>query len=323
MPQETISNGNYVHKFEAFAGKTAERLDLSQVASLTQAPTTTDSFTPEDLKIVDVGSCKTTKFRARNADELKRMVRDSRLDRVVERDQVVDYTSYPFCCSGKLFVGANSNFSAPLWTGSAALVGRNLLLTASHCAPWADSGTGAMTGWWMRFVPAYKNGSEPFGSSYVSDFRGVRNTDNVVGVDYVICRLYKPLGDRCGWLGSSWWGNNANYMPPNSWFSVGYPGDAMNGQVMMVERGVQLHQVDTEGATGRELEAHTFSTPGWSGGPMFGIVTGQQRCIGVMSGKEFENDSLTGVFSGTHWHSVTAGGKAMVDLIVYGQTNWS
>ncbi|KAA8644261.1 hypothetical protein EYZ11_011778 [Aspergillus tanneri] len=317
MSQDVLvggSNGGQNH--------TAERLDLSQEPSTATSTASTDAFVPRSLEVVEVERAKTTQFRAQNADELKRLVGDDRLDRIVERDQVANYTSYPFSCIGKLFVGANSNFSAPLWTGSAAIVGRNLLLTASHCAPWATSGTGAMPGWWMRFVPSYNNGSEPYGSSYVSDFRGVRNTDNVVGLDYVICRLYNPLGNTCGWLGSRWWSDNSPYMPPNKWSSVGYPGDAMNGQVMMVERGIGLHQVDPEGANGRELEAHTFSTPGWSGGPMFGTLDQQQKCVGVMSGKEFENDGLTGIFSGTHWHSVSAGGKSMTDLILYGLANW-
>jgi V8-like Glu-specific endopeptidase len=288
----------------------------------------TAAFVPEKLKTIDIDAAKTTPFQAKGAVEhlIKQLPNGEALKRVVERDQVVDYTSYPFSCVGKLFVGANSNFAAPLWIGSAALVGRNLLLTASHCAPWATSGSGAMAGWWMRFVPSYNYGTEPYGSSYVSDFRGVRNTDNVTGLDYVICRLYNPLGDSCGWLGSRWWSNDNPYTSPaagTSWTSVGYPGDAMGGQVMMVERAIRIHQVDDEGSKGRELEAHTFSTPGWSGGPMFGTIDQQQRCIGVMSGKEFENDGFLGIFGQAHWHSVSAGGEMMTELILYGLANWA
>ncbi|GJP96936.1 hypothetical protein AlacWU_09835 [Aspergillus niger] len=90
----------------------------------------------------------------------------------------------------------------------------------------------------------------------------------------------------------------------------------------MVERGIGLHQVDPEGANGRELEAHTFSTPGWSGSPMFGTVDQQQKCVQVMSGKELEDDGLTGVFIETHSDSVSTGGKMMTDLILYGLANW-
>jgi V8-like Glu-specific endopeptidase len=243
----------------------------------------TDAFVPDHRQVLRVDRARTKPFRVKNADRIKEITSDE-LKLVVERDQVTDYRSYPFSCIGKLFVGANNNYTAPLWTGSAALVGSNLLLTASHCAPWNSTGTGAMAGWWMRFVPSYNYGSEPYGFSYVSDFRGIHNTQNVTGLDYVICRLYNRLGDTCGWLGSRWWSDDRNYMA-SSWTSVGYPGDSMNGQVMMIERNIALHDVDPEGTGGRELEAHTFSTPGWSGGPMFGNIGQQQKCVGVMSGK--------------------------------------
>lgn len=186
---------NYIHQIQALAGRTAERLDKETLAA-TSSIDSLDAFVPENLEVVEVNDAATTHFKAKNVDLLRKLVSDNSLDRIVERDQVINYTAFPFSCSGKLFVGANSNFVAPLWTGSAAIVGRNLLLTASHCAPWNTSGTGGITGWWMRFVPSYNNGTEPLGSSYISDFRGVENTDDVTGLDYVICRLYKPLGDR-------------------------------------------------------------------------------------------------------------------------------
>ncbi|KAF4227349.1 hypothetical protein CNMCM8980_002711 [Aspergillus fumigatiaffinis] len=327
MSQESLFGGDeggrgFTLQIKALVGQTASRLDTPVEINNVPSKNCTDSFVPEGLGVTDIEKAKTEHFKAQKADELKQLFPDGRADRLVERDQVIDYKTYPFSCIGKLFVGANANFTAPLWTGSAAMVGRNLLLTASHCAPWNSSGTGAMPGWWMRFVPSYHSGSEPYGSSYVQDFRGLRNTDNVTGLDYVICRLYNPIGATCGWLGSQWWSDNAGYSS-TPWTSVGYPGDAMNGQVMMIEKQIRLHQVDAEGAVGRELEAHTFSTPGWSGGPMFGVLDAQQRCVGVMSGKEFEDDGLTGSFSGKHWHSVSAGGKGMTDLILYGLANWA
>jgi hypothetical protein len=74
---------------------------------------------------------------------------------------------YLYNTIGKIFAGANLNFASPLWTGTGVLVGPDLLLTASHTVPWGQPG------WWMRFVPAYEFGNEPYGSSYVSDARGL------------------------------------------------------------------------------------------------------------------------------------------------------
>jgi V8-like Glu-specific endopeptidase len=323
LGDKTKDRPSYIHEIQGFAGQKAGRVDLSQKALAASGfINSTGASVPENFKVVSLENVQTTPFKAQYADEIKKLVKNNVLDRIVERDEVVNYTTYPFSCIGKLFVGANNNFTAPLWTGSAALVGRNVLLTASHCAPWNETGTDALPGWWMRFVPAYNNGSEVFGDSYVREFYGIPNKDNVTGLDYVVCRLYTSLGDTLGYLGSQSWPSNASYMPPNSWTSVGYPGDAKNGQVMMIERRINLHQVDPEGGSGRELESHTFSTPGWSGGPMFGTLDKETRCVGVLSGREFENDGLTGVFAGAHWHSVSAAGAAMNELIKYGRENW-
>lgn len=220
---------------------------------------------------------------------------------------------YPWCTIGKLFVGRDGNFANPMWAGSAALVGPNLLLTASHAAPWG------IESWWMRFVPAYRQGNEPFGSSYVESYRGVRNQDDVTGLDYVICKLYTRLGDTTGWMGSHGSSGDGFYMD-GTWTSVGYPGDSMNGQVPMVELGIRLDDVDDEGSDGKELESHVFSTPGWSGGPLWGWVDDQPKVVGVMSGFE-EEFSFWDFFTADH--SVSAGGNHMVNLVKYGWANWT
>lgn len=124
---------------------------------------------------------------------------------ILDRYAVVDPNSYPWCTIGKLFAGWNSNFSSPALAGSGVLVGPNLILTASHLMPWGKPGG------WVRFVPAFNIGDEPFGSSYVTECYGVQNTDNVTALDYVICHLDTPLGNTCGWMGTQSWGDDDNY----------------------------------------------------------------------------------------------------------------
>jgi V8-like Glu-specific endopeptidase len=321
MDQHIIGGGRQLERqIVARPGLTAGLVNIGQEqATLAGAtiPHGTDGYVPDG---VGVHEAQTKAFEAANADRLLEI--NQELDRIVHRDEVINYRDYPFRCCGKLYVGKDLNFTSPIWTGSAVLVGNNLLMTASHCAPWDPNSDGAMPGWWMRFVPSYHYGQEPYGSSYISDFRGIRNTNNVTGLDYVICRLYSPLGSTCGWLGSKWWSTDSPYYE-GSWTSVGYPGDAQNGQVMMVERAIKLHDVDNETEDGRELEAHTFSTPGWSGGPMFGTIEAGQRTVGIMSGKEYERDGFLGILGSSHWHSVSAGGKYMTDLILWAIANWS
>lgn len=231
---------------------------------------------------------------------------------VLMRGELTMENLYPWCTAGKLFVGRDENYANPMWVGSAALVGPNLMVTASHAAPWG------IESWWMRFVPAYRNGNEPFGSSYVQTYRGVRNQDDVTGLDYVVCKLYDRLGDRAGWMGSHA-SSGDDFYYDGEWTSIGYPTDSMGGQVPMVELGIKLEDVDDEGSSGKELESHVFSTGGWSGGPLWGWVDGQPKVVGVMSGNE-EEFSFWDFFTADH--SVSAGGGHLVDLVKYGWATW-
>jgi V8-like Glu-specific endopeptidase len=93
-----------------------------------------------------------------------------------------------------------------MMVGSGVLIGPRLLLTASHAVPWDTSN------WSVRFAPAYRNGNDPrFGHAYVDEWRGVRNVNDVTGLDYVICKLNWRIGDRTGWLGSWWSGSKSFY----------------------------------------------------------------------------------------------------------------
>ena len=92
------------------------------------------------------------------------------------------------------------------------LVGKNLLLTAEHAAPWC------LPGRCMRFVPAQKTGSEPFGSFYVESYRGFHKDKDgeVNGKCYVICKLFTPQGITLGWMVSRLLGNDDKKYP-GSW----------------------------------------------------------------------------------------------------------
>jgi hypothetical protein len=53
--------------------------------------------------------------------------------------------------------------------GSGILVGRNLLLTAGHVAPWGLNRP------WMKSIPAFENRAEPFAAVYVLNRNGYRS----------------------------------------------------------------------------------------------------------------------------------------------------
>ena len=88
---------------------------------------------------------------------------------------------------------------------------------------------------------------------------------------------------------------------------------------MMVEDGIRLDDVDDEGSDGKELESYVYSSPGWSGGPLFEMTAKGPLLGGVMSGNE-EEFSFWDFF--VQDHSVSAGGLHMAHLIAYGRENW-
>ncbi len=84
--------------------------------------------------------------------------------------------AYPWCCVGRIITRS----SLGSWVGSGVLVGPNLVLTAGHVAPWGGSN------WSMEFVPALREGDpnpRPFGSSFISQYRGFNRPRDVFGYD--------------------------------------------------------------------------------------------------------------------------------------------
>jgi hypothetical protein len=207
--------------------------------------------------------------------------------------------AYPFRTVGMVF-------SNGIPAGSGVLVGPNLMLTAGHVAPWG------MNPWSMEFVPAFRIGNRPFGSSFVETYRGYNTQPEVSGHDYVICKLYTPLGQALGWMGTQSWGDEDEYYR-RRYVSTGYPGSF--GDRPAVELDMGLRDIDND-SPGIELEfslANRDFGPGWSGGPLW-LPSEGPKAVGVLSGSE--KDEFDPRFA------VFAGGKGMVELVRFGLDNW-
>lgn len=220
---------------------------------------------------------------------------------------------YPWRTIGQVLVGFGTDFTNVQWSGTGVLVGRNLMLTASHIAPW-NRGPGQ---WWMRFVPGKRINDEPHGSSYVESFYGSYEDPNdfeASGWDYVICKLYTPLGDALGWMGSRSFGNEDDYYS-RRFISVGYPG--YFGDKPAVEFDIDIDDIDNDGA-GLELETTYDNSPlgpGWSGGPLWMWENEKPYVVGILSGNEKDGlDPRRYVFGG---------GGLLVDRVKYGIANYA
>jgi hypothetical protein len=230
-------------------------------------------------------------------------------------DEAMRFT-YPWCTIGRVRSGYLPNYDVAIHNGTGVLVGANLMLTASHLAPWAHG----PEGWWMEFTPAFNAQHSvpvPFGRSFVDSYRGTKYLSDASpgGTDYVICKLYEPLGKRLGWMGTRSYGDeNKYYNTP--FISVGYPSDFQGRPI--VDFDIYIKDIDGDGS-GLELEvlyAKAFGG-GWSGGPLWSseVDGSDARVYGIKSGWEVDGyDPARGVF---------AGGGYMVELVKYGLANWS
>ncbi|KAJ9355375.1 hypothetical protein DTO027B9_4132 [Paecilomyces variotii] len=277
----------------------------------------TDNFVPDDVRVERYA--RAVPWKARDAERLA--FQNPNRTGLYYRDRVLNTNSYPWSTIGRLVF---KKYEGDLggWC-TASLIGRNMILTASHCYPW-----GYRSGRWMRFIPAYTNGSEPYGGSYVTKCRGVKNTFNVTGIDYIVCQLCDPLGDKAGWMGTQWWDDSGEYMK-RSWRSSGYPSDSFRGRAQMLVSSINLTDVDLHADKGKELESRIFASPGWSGGPMWEFIGGFPKIVGVCSGSEKDcSESVQGCYGAEGvldvdtFHDVSAGGRLMTDLATYALTHW-
>jgi V8-like Glu-specific endopeptidase len=220
---------------------------------------------------------------------------------------------YPWRCTGRIFTYTSWPTPNWSWSGSGVLIGQRLVLTAGHVAPWGSQS------WAMLFIPAYWDGASVYGagaSSYVSDYRGW-NTGGGTAYDICVLRLYQPLGTQLGWIGSRTY--DGDWEGGNYWVLTGYPGAIAGANRPVYQSGVPVLDDDEDGDA-QQLEHHGDSSPGESGGPMFGFWDDGPHAIGTTSGGETISGGFLGI--GDEDNNIAAGGSAMVDLVKWGLSNW-
>lgn len=223
--------------------------------------------------------------------------------------------SYPWRCIGRIFTWTNwAGGGGWNWWGSGVLVGPRHVLTAGHVCPW---GSGS---WAMKFVPSYWNGSPALGpgaQSWTSDYRGWNTSDTVAAHDIAVLRLYDPIGPWLGWMGTKVYDSGWNGGP--YWTLAGYPGAIAGGERPSSQSGIPVLDNDGDGDA-QEIEHHGSATGGDSGGPFFGFWNDGPYAVGTTSGGEAITGGIFGW--GDEDNNIEAAGAAMVDLVIWAQSNW-
>jgi V8-like Glu-specific endopeptidase len=216
-----------------------------------------------------------------------------------------DFTAdeYPHSAAGKLFF----NIGASTSVCSAALIRRGIVVTAAHCV--AKFGAQQFYSNW-RFVPAYNNGTAPYGTwtaasarvlmSYLNGTDPCFQAGVICQNDVAVLRLNPQAGafpgPRTGTLGFGI--NNFSYNGTGQVQvkQLGYPGALDSGQLM--------EQTDSQGFRSAQFSNNTIigslQTGGSSGGPWvvnFGLAP---ALSGVAFGTAATHNVVVGV---TSWGS--------------------
>jgi len=210
-------------------------------------------------------------------------------------------TSFPWCTAGRVETSAGG------WA-SGVMIGPRHLLTCSHAIQWINPPNPYVAGW-IKFIPSYFDGSEPFGAAWGTHMYWQQQVSGptIDGTearnDYVVVALDRRIGDVTGWMGSrtysdSWDGGTY-------WSHIGYPGDLSSGTRPSFEGSISLNGDDNEPETNQAIYHLGDIWPGQSGGPFFGWWSGEPWPRAVAD-QSWQNSSTNGA----------SGGSNMVDLII-------
>jgi V8-like Glu-specific endopeptidase len=295
-----------------------QRIDRSAFKPGERAPLELSGHRPQYLRVDHVpGKVALRRSDVRYPPIYRKLARG--LDRptnVFPPDQRYIYkdTSFPWCTVGRV--------DSPLGTATGCTIGSRLLLTCNHVIQWNTDGTAG----WVRFRPAYYNGSAPFGEAWATRViwwmqvtGGDGLSDLETAFDYVVCVLGTRMGDVVGYPGYRAYDDDWN--GGTFWQHMGYPVDlsgterpAFQGECVVSSAGSQ----STSGQTGLVLGHFNDIVPGHSGGPAWGWWDGEPwpRVVGVQSAEAAtpaQNTSGDNEFGG---------GPALSSLISWARSNY-
>lgn len=184
-------------------------------------------------------------------------------------------TSYPWSTIGRV--------ETPKEVGTGVLVGPRHLLTCGHMIKWKSDGTADF----LKFTPAYYDGSAPFGHAYATNIyypEGIKiytdqMTFNEVRHDFVVVVLNTNIGKTTGYMGYKPWAKSWNDRP--DWIHCGYPFDLTSNNKPTYQKAIALKGEEDLVHTLFEHKADIYH--GQSGGPFFGYWDSKPYVVAIQS----------------------------------------
>lgn len=207
---------------------------------------------------------------------------------------------YPYRAAGKLFF----NIGSGTYVCSASLIKRGVVVTAAHCV--ANFGANQFYSNW-RFVPAYNNGTAPYGTwtaksatvltSYLNGSDSCASRGVVCQNDVAVITLNPQSGAypgaKTGYLGYGWNGYSYNSSGQVLISQLGYP--------VALDNGALMERTDSQGFTSASNSNNTIigslQTGGSSGGPWVANLGIAPALNGTSFGTAANHNVVVGVTS--------------------------
>jgi V8-like Glu-specific endopeptidase len=204
--------------------------------------------------------------------------------------------------------------------GSGTMIGRRLVLTASHVVVWKTNSAG-----WMKFTPAAFGGTTPpFGHGWAERViywkkNGRRMNDDETAFDYAVVVLDRGLGELTGYAGFRTF--DKAWLNGQYWQNLGYPGDIGGSTKPSFSNSGAISSAD-DFASQQQI-AYLLGNfidyqPGQSGGPYWGWW-GEEPWPRVIGTASTLPDTPSNDTSGDN---EGGGGPALSSLIAYARTQY-